>query len=158
MSTGERPNTGAGGVFGCPDLDPVGTVRVHPADSAVRPDARRIIKRSDRTWTGFTGPASNAPPHEVADWPCQSLPEVAAVFEHADTTARRDRRSAVRRSVLSGPGHRLARSTPRQTTPSFWEEAKAYCRAMHSAWDLVQYWSEQHRRLAEQHRREPRGG
>jgi hypothetical protein len=111
---------------GDPDDDPVGTVRVHPADEPHDPDARRVIKTSTGEWVPVTRPA--IPPQaergtELHTWPHQSLESLARALGHPDTD-------------WDAGGRQV---------PSFWEVAKAYCRALHR---LTDEWLESHRATA----------
>lgn len=102
---------------GDPKDDPVGTVRVHPADEDRDPDARRVIKTSTGGWVSVTQPP--IPPQaergtELHTWPRQSLERLARVLDHPDTD----------------------RETHDRQVPDFWEVAKMYCRAFRKLNDL----------------------
>ncbi|MHA6805027.1 hypothetical protein [Salinifilum ghardaiensis] len=111
---------------GDPLDDAVGTVRVHPADERTAPRARRVIKSSNGGWVHLTQesiPAPARPWEELRTWPRQSLVELARVLGHADA-----------------PSCAHRRELPERATPTFWEAAKAYCRALAAASDSIEYW------------------
>ncbi|GAA4837777.1 hypothetical protein GCM10025787_17540 [Saccharopolyspora rosea] len=138
-----------------PAADPVGTVRIHPDDAPDDPAARRAVKTSGG-WTMLTRPESSAPgapcPAGVGDWPRQPLGHLAAVLGHPDGVDARPR-PALRRHP-AGLDHQPhsrapARAPAEPVVPSFWEEAKLYCRACRNATALLEYWYDRYRELAD---------
>ncbi|SDQ22920.1 hypothetical protein [Actinopolyspora saharensis] len=118
-----------------PTLDPAGTVRMHPDDRPDDPTARRVIKTADGRWCALTHPQhATIPeePEELGAWPAQPLTHLGLVLSRATRTTSRGRARRGRAERLPA-GHHVP--TPRggtaeqSATPSFWEVAKAYCRA-----------------------------
>ncbi|PRW63663.1 hypothetical protein [Actinopolyspora mortivallis] len=116
-----------------PRSDPSGTVRVHPADHPSDPRARRIIKTADGRWHALTHPEPNtSEPRAEAlrDWPPQPLAELARVLcvssdgSSPTVPAPRDEHPEPERG-----SDRTGTPPKRARTPTFWEVAKAYCRA-----------------------------
>ncbi|GGI83762.1 hypothetical protein GCM10011581_21220 [Saccharopolyspora subtropica] len=136
-----------------PATDPTGTVRVHPDDDPADPAARRFIRTIDGGWSSLTHPPGSAPAAVPSDavrgWPRQPLADLALRLGHPDGRIRSRGRAAEARAgsaavarVQHQPHHRPTRTPP--STPSFWEAAKVYCRALRTMSDLMDYWYEQY--------------
>ncbi|NYH77618.1 hypothetical protein FHR84_000932 [Actinopolyspora biskrensis] len=119
-----------------PTTDPAGTVRVHPDDRPGDPTARRVIKTAGGQWHTLTHPRPAAVPEEpegLGDWPRQPLAHLALVLSRAARPTSRGqgaRRGRVERLPVR---HRVPAQrnnvADHSGAPSFWEVAKAYCRA-----------------------------
>lgn len=119
-----------------PTTDPACTVRVHPDDRPGDPAARRVIKTAGGRWCALTHPHHTAVPEEpegLGDWPSQSLAHLALVLSRAARTTSRGRGARRGRAERLPVRHRVpaqrGSAADHTGTPSFWEVAKAYCRA-----------------------------